>query len=303
MARCGAKVPAHTSTPLHAGNFDLARAMRYLSFAAQFTPQYGDTFVEYLRLELVCQVILPQVLRHVGLPYAAFVRTLVTGDENADSDASAVAEDGARTSAADGYQDFETDPRSSHERRTSILALENFEVDPRQVFHQVIPRLEALVRKCMNADPNYGTLWFFCRDQPCDTARGVLHSARQAITQDLIISQRVYMRAVSLYVRRWLQEAQASGYSATDDGDWTSLGQYAPLIEDILSDYSAVETDLRGIGRCFEDQLPLLECCGDVFASVDFVTALVDQNRSVFNKSLSDEARRSVLFNSSQIIP
>lgn len=34
--------------------FNLVEARRFLDFAIQFTPQYGDSFVEYIRLELLC---------------------------------------------------------------------------------------------------------------------------------------------------------------------------------------------------------------------------------------------------------
>jgi len=39
---------------LHQGLLDEAR--KYLAFAIQFTPQYGDSFVEQLRLELLCSM-------------------------------------------------------------------------------------------------------------------------------------------------------------------------------------------------------------------------------------------------------
>jgi la-related protein 1 len=44
--------------PLLCENFDLGTAQQYLNFAIQFTPQYGDSFIEYLRLEIMTQVTL-----------------------------------------------------------------------------------------------------------------------------------------------------------------------------------------------------------------------------------------------------
>lgn len=35
-------------------HFNLKLAKRFLNFAVQFTPQYGDSFVEYLRLKMLC---------------------------------------------------------------------------------------------------------------------------------------------------------------------------------------------------------------------------------------------------------
>lgn len=34
-------------------HYDLVNAEKYLQFAIQFTPQYGDSFLELLRLQLV----------------------------------------------------------------------------------------------------------------------------------------------------------------------------------------------------------------------------------------------------------
>ena len=31
--------------------------------------------------------------------------------------------------------------------------------------------VEGLVLRCVNADPNYGSMWFHCRHRPSDTAK------------------------------------------------------------------------------------------------------------------------------------
>jgi len=70
--------------PLSAHCFDLSEAQRSLCFAIQFTPQYGDSFVEYVRLEMLCQVLLPRVLEALGLPVVEFVRTFLSEDPESD---------------------------------------------------------------------------------------------------------------------------------------------------------------------------------------------------------------------------
>lgn len=90
---------------IHLKSNELETARRFLDFAIQFTPQYGDSFVEYLRLELL---------------------------ENGPN--------------------FDT----SH-----------------------------LERLCVNADPNYGTLWLHCKKHPLDSARQVLRVARELLCQEL----------------------------------------------------------------------------------------------------------------------
>lgn len=39
--------------PYLTGYFDLDKAETYLNYAIQFTPQYGDSFIELLRLYLI----------------------------------------------------------------------------------------------------------------------------------------------------------------------------------------------------------------------------------------------------------
>ena len=70
--------------PLHLNNFDLCLAQRSFSFAIQFTPQYGDTFVEYVRLEMLCQVLLPRVLQALQLPLLPFLKQHLTEDLESD---------------------------------------------------------------------------------------------------------------------------------------------------------------------------------------------------------------------------
>ena len=71
--------------PLHLNSFDLSSAQKFLSFAVQFTPQYGDTFLELLRLEMLLQVILPRVLNILGMPIVPFFKEHLGSDVDADS--------------------------------------------------------------------------------------------------------------------------------------------------------------------------------------------------------------------------
>ena len=79
--------------------FNLEAAHNFLDFASEFTPQYGDSFIEYLRLMML-----------VGAP---------------DAD------------------------------------------------------VERLWQLCINAEPNYGTLWFHCKANPLLSTRQVLHAMVQ----------------------------------------------------------------------------------------------------------------------------
>lgn len=48
----GARTHLNPTSPA----FDLALAAKYSEFAIQFTPQYGDSFMECLRLQLLVEV-------------------------------------------------------------------------------------------------------------------------------------------------------------------------------------------------------------------------------------------------------
>lgn len=96
--------------------FDLAKARRCLEFAVKFTPQYGDSFIEYLRLEML---------------------------ENG-------------MSADTSY----------------------------------------IERICLNADPNYGALWTFCRSSPLEGTAEVLRSAKRLMSDDLSRNAHLYQKAI-----------------------------------------------------------------------------------------------------------
>eukprot|EP00475_Leptophrys_vorax_P007313 TRINITY_DN1462_c0_g1_i1.p1 TRINITY_DN1462_c0_g1~~TRINITY_DN1462_c0_g1_i1.p1 ORF type:complete len:711 (+),score=160.98 TRINITY_DN1462_c0_g1_i1:193-2325(+) len=97
-------------------HFCLTTARRYLEFAVKFTPQYGDSFVELLRLEM---------LEH-GVDY--------------------------------------------------------------------VP--DDLVKQCVNADPNYGAMWFQCKESVLDTALEVLIRAKSLVLREIYDNRSLYQRAM-----------------------------------------------------------------------------------------------------------
>ncbi len=193
--------------PLDIVSFDLSKAQRYLCFAIQFTPQYGDTFVEYLRLEMLCQVLLPRVLAVLGLPVVPFIKRYLSEDCEADV-----------VEMLGGYESLQSlccaDPISvpatpfdRQKRRKIIVGIERMEFD----MGSMLPYYKAtnkklLQRRCINADPNYGTLWFFCRPKPFDIPSKILKSALELLTHDLIAAQKLYVRAIFHYVMKCISK-------------------------------------------------------------------------------------------------
>jgi la-related protein 1 len=98
-------------------HFDLEAATRYLDFAIQFTPQYGDSFVEKLRVDMISD----------GLQAAV----------------DAIEQD-AGEAGADKVDEFVCN--------TKLV---------RRMLEQV--DTSVLEQRCVNADPNYGSMWFHCK--------------------------------------------------------------------------------------------------------------------------------------------
>jgi len=74
--------------------------------------------------------------------------------------------------------------------------------------------------------------------------------------------------------------------------------------EEFLSDFALSHSMIENWPSPVDAQsLSLLEVDGKLFASTDFVSSLVQLNRIIFNRNLSEEDRRRVLFGSDQIIP
>ena len=127
--------------PLQLSSFDLTNAQKFLSFAVQFTPQYGDTFIEYLRLEMIIQVILPRVLYTLGIPIAPFYTKHLQYDVESDifslsendswlanisrSDGGNVDEDKSRSC----FMNLSDTDRRRRKRMESIINIEHMDFD------------------------------------------------------------------------------------------------------------------------------------------------------------------------------
>eukprot|EP01080_Neovahlkampfia_damariscottae_P001621 gene1621-12746_t len=103
--------------PLYS-KFDLVKAKKYLKFAINFTPQYGDSFIEYLKLQLLTKGPL------------------------------------------------------------------------------TLQRLTKFEQKCVNADPNYGPLWYHCKLTPLDSTRQVLKRAKQLLLLNMSQNKCIFQQRI-----------------------------------------------------------------------------------------------------------
>jgi tetratricopeptide (TPR) repeat protein len=78
MGRC-------SLNPLLEQQFNLHFAQQALMFAIQFTPQYGDTFIEFLRLEILLQVFLRVICEKVlFISFDGFMQNFCVFDSESD---------------------------------------------------------------------------------------------------------------------------------------------------------------------------------------------------------------------------
>jgi hypothetical protein len=60
--------------------------------------------------------------------------------------------------------------------------------------------LPSLYRRVVNADPNYGVEWFYCRKKSTDNPLCILESARSIMTREMLECQHVYTRAALHFI-------------------------------------------------------------------------------------------------------
>jgi len=177
--------------------FDLQRASRHLFFATKFTPQYGDGFLETLRLLILDQLLVP-------------ISTLIwekSGNQLQKN------EDETWKERLTSYifevllelciirESVTTETTNTQKSTPTMLLL------GKSVIRVVIERLHSgtcvqfidisrLELRCANADPNYGPLWFHCRSGPTETARNVLTRAVNLIIDEVKTHAYLYILAI-----------------------------------------------------------------------------------------------------------
>lgn len=300
--------------PLFLDNFDLTEAQRTLSYAILFTPQYGDSFIEYVRLEIISQVILPCVLRSVGIPVTMFMSQVL--DKDVESDSYGL------------YRDCQSKkcPVSSmiyvnRDHRQGVLrAIQDLKHHLSccvSDYDKVI--LDNLNRRCANADPNYGTAWFYCRIRATDTPREVIRSARELIMHEVFSAQEIYVRAVLNYVERVVRQesfvcdvsllSPISVSATTMSWDQKDVSFGDPNVfnlEELRDDLDLVQKISRQKSktrRILGLDNVVAASQGTVHCQQDFITASISLSRYLFSDQLPKELKRKRLFTSDQINP
>ena len=169
--------------------FNLSEARRHLFFATRFTPQYGDGFLEALRLEMIERCVLPMV----SCVWEAIQPLYVDQIDDSGSWISSLVVTGVKLvrMATGGQSSTEFDGELFDKSVIPSLRaqLETNNLDE-------LLQTSNLELRCANADPNYGSMWFNCRNAPTDTARVILRRARDHIVADVRIYCYIYVAAI-----------------------------------------------------------------------------------------------------------
>mmetsp|Transcript_29768 Transcript_29768/g.44006 ORF Transcript_29768/g.44006 Transcript_29768/m.44006 type:complete len:1359 (+) Transcript_29768:301-4377(+) len=169
--------------------FNLQEAGRHLRFATRFTPQYGDGFLETLRLEIIERWVLPmasciwEVIHPLSFHKFEDAGGWVTSLVDAGVELLFIAINGG------SVKDFSEDISDR-----SILPSLRAQLDATSL-DELLDK-SSLELRCANADPNYGSMWFNCRHSPTDTARTILRRAREQILSDVKGNVHIYIAAI-----------------------------------------------------------------------------------------------------------
>jgi la-related protein 1 len=251
----GARISLNPFCP----TFDLQAASRHLVFAARFTPQYGDSFLEQLRLDMIGKWLVPLAEPFINDMYNTFLKTNKMDQEEA-------------------YQ-FIT--RCTKEAADAMKA--QLKQKPDSIAKDVVDTSE-LELHCCSANPNYGHLWFQCRNSPIDTAREVIAQAKDAMASDIINYSYVYVAAM---VRR---------------AGILMVIHHPELLAG--NDDEAEKPSPDDLDRLIDQRLRLAPSLGTMLSETDsasmFVTGLMESNKSWDSYSLAE--KRRILFGSDSLV-
>ena len=272
--------------------FDIHRANRHLYFATKFTPQYGDGFLETLRLLILDQLLLPIS----SLIWEESKDQLIDEIEESNWEKSLIKYIYKILIELDSIRDHFTTGKNRRSEETpsgsALLGKYSEQVILERLHSensQGLIDISRLELQCANADPNYGPVWFHCRSGPTETARNVLARAVNLILDEVKIYANLYTVA---FVRRFAvisrfklkggqrsKDESAASWEKRIDGELLS----APSLKTII-DISTSNTN-AGV-ELLESSIP----------PSNFIAGIVELSQHHPIKNLTLSERRKVLF-------
>lgn len=280
-------------------SFDISSARKHLAFATKFTPQYGDGFLETLKLEILDQWLVPISKLIWETTRKQFVIEGMEKDVAMKKYVSSISStilNLCSGQVGDKLGDENIDNGTAGIIRSSL--------EP--AFRDKIVDISRLRQDCSNADPNYGSLWFFCREALTGTARMVLNKAVELMKQEIRDCAHIYLAALirrhAILARIDFELETMAEFSKIPNEKDTRKNrsiQNTPKWESLLTDAFFSAPSLENI---FEDDTAKPKSTTDVdlvestMSSSNFVCGLVALSLQKSIDELSQSDRRKALF-------
>jgi len=274
--------------------FDLKKACNQLAFATKFTPQYGDSFLETLKLQLLNKWIVPVAKVLWETLRGSLFEGLEPEQMNSEKFDQVIVDCVCAALRPLAEKNEVVTQVESSEKQGSVIEhnlgkILRAKLDAKTFLNIAdVPELELY---CANADPNYGLLWFHCRESPTDTARTVLSRAKKKLSFELGKHAHVYIAAI---IRRagvaaalGIVDAQSINPDKEQQKALDARLRAAPTLSSILQS-EAQHKNLDAV---------LLERS----SSSDFTTGLEELNKLTPLGELSLSERRKTLFGSDSL--
>jgi tetratricopeptide (TPR) repeat protein len=286
--------------------FDIERARRHLHFAEKFTPQYGDTFLEAVRLELLDQWMDPIADMIWAKTKNSFISTSKSS-KNQDWLTKFITDVTLAVSCArHSNEEAKNFPGLSHE---TIIPNVRGKLFAESTLTKV--DFSTIVMACSNADPNYGPLWFNCRQVQTDPPRCVVEQAAKVMLEELRSQAHVYLAA--MVRRRAVLSTIASdkprGADRRKAAAGTGSGHAVEVLdlehmewEDRADSLLRASPSLRDIFNPVDPTTGLVLLQSTINGS-DFVTGLMDFNRRRPIEAMSFSDRRRAIFATDALFP
>jgi len=275
--------------------FHLGRARKSLEFATHFTPQYGDSFLEFLRLRLLLDIQGRMRTDPIG---GQFLSSGAVGDRVRQI---AVARYVSQKVCKRVVEELRSDSFSycddvDENAAGAPVAEQGCEDSDACALHVDLPRLEIL---CGYADPNYGFLWYWCRESELSAPRDVLRRMFQELASDLISGGALWLYA-------WAVARGVFGLVADEHG--ASNGAFPVTFFEPVPEVSSAKLhgaeSGKGGASGLERDFPIgpdtpLQDHSELSAS-DFAVGLVRLSRTLMfgTSALTQKERRRLIFGS-----
>lgn len=278
--------------------FDLERARRHLYFATRFTPQYGDGFVETIRLELIEQWLAP-IAKFVWENTKSSFQP--SNDDGTDNSLTKYVTDVALAisvaSSKDNAEDMSMNSLPKLVHRNIVSEVRNM-LKPKALQSNI--DLSELRRACVNADPNYGLLWFHCRRRPTDTPRRIIEDAAGDVAAELQKHAHIYLAAM---VRRLAIVSTAESQKPCNVQEGLEItNQESAKWNDLIDEKLKAAPSLEEIFNPIDPTTGLVLLENTVSGPL-FVTGLSELNKHRPISSLSLSERRRSLFGNDALFP